>query len=434
MNIKNKTRLAALFLMLALFVSSEVSAMTAVRRAAAKSCAAIRLSTPRVKLPSIPSETRAFGSLSPATGSFSNRPVIKSPVLSRQPKRSYTYYTSHPKSAAAERLLLAVISDNQDMLHNLVKRKAVDLNALIFDHRDRDRAARDRADFTILHVAVMDPYPNLDMIDALVAFGANVNAKSRDGDTPLHEAVKNFQANIDLVKTLVRKGANPNEVNNDNHSPLYVAQKYMFDVIKPSKDDDRIKNFNEIISFLEPLTKESPRFVPMTKESLRFVPTLKDTLEIAIKNAEKDADLSTLKELLIKQQLSSDVLAQASSWIKFYYGSSSVNVLGALIDAGLDVNTKNMYGDTLLHRAAISSNLPAVKLLLAKQADPNAVNSEGKTALNAALTNYTYHQNPFSKERERSDLDNRVAIIRLLDSVTTEDTEVPAFSRESDLD
>lgn len=59
----------------------------------------------------------------------------------------------------------------------------------------------------------------------------------------------------------------------------------------------------------------------------------------------------------------------------------------ALLKKGVDVNSKDLSGETPLMRAAWGGHLQVAKLLLEKGADVNAETKTGKTALQAALSN-----------------------------------------------
>jgi ankyrin repeat protein len=64
--------------------------------------------------------------------------------------------------------------------------------------------------------------------------------------------------------------------------------------------------------------------------------------------------------------------------------AGKTDVLEALLDEGIDVNTKDNNGMTPLMWAAYKCHLTAVELLLENDADVNAKNNDGKTAFNLA--------------------------------------------------
>jgi uncharacterized protein len=63
----------------------------------------------------------------------------------------------------------------------------------------------------------------LEAVKALLAAGANPNAKAPDGSTPLHQAVQEQQ--VAIIRSLVAAGAKLDAVNKDNLTPLLLAEK-----------------------------------------------------------------------------------------------------------------------------------------------------------------------------------------------------------------
>lgn len=62
----------------------------------------------------------------------------------------------------------------------------------------------------------------------------------------------------------------------------------------------------------------------------------------------------------------------------------NVEVIGALLDMGADIEARDSAGDTPLRRAVNCNKLEAAKLLLARGADPNSKGSRALTPSRAA--------------------------------------------------
>ncbi|MCI0638504.1 MAG: ankyrin repeat domain-containing protein [Gemmataceae bacterium] len=62
---------------------------------------------------------------------------------------------------------------------------------------------------------------NFDLVTLLLAKGANVNTKSKDGATALHLGA--LQGGFETVKLLLDKGADPNALNDQGQTPLHMA-------------------------------------------------------------------------------------------------------------------------------------------------------------------------------------------------------------------
>lgn len=75
---------------------------------------------------------------------------------------------------------------------------------------------------TPLHIAVDDG--RADILAALLAAKARVDARDRDKETPLHYAVR--EGKPDMVRLLLEAGANPKLKDKDGRSPLELAENY----------------------------------------------------------------------------------------------------------------------------------------------------------------------------------------------------------------
>ncbi|EDQ88817.1 uncharacterized protein MONBRDRAFT_37296, partial [Monosiga brevicollis MX1] len=65
---------------------------------------------------------------------------------------------------------------------------------------------------------------HIDVVEMLLAFGANVNAQDSQGNTPLHMAAWQERASSsDIAELLMKLNADPNIINNSGASPLHHA-------------------------------------------------------------------------------------------------------------------------------------------------------------------------------------------------------------------
>jgi ankyrin repeat protein len=247
-----------------------------------------------------------------------------------------------------------------------------------------------------LHIAAKEKIAP-DIIWLLIDAGADIEAKNDLRETPLHRAAR--YNNLEAVKALVAKKANPNATNTQEEnlkkilpfsskgkSPLYLAQE----------NDSPTEKTLQIIEFLEPLTDKSLWFVT--------------TPEIRLKRAIIAHNPTRVKHMVFERNFGQKILNDSLFDVRYFQGKAEV--IEELLEAGADVNARNPRERTALHEAAQYSNLAAVKLLLARNADPNSVDKEGKTALDLAREDVLPSK-------------DKLEIIKILESVTKKGTGVP---------
>jgi ankyrin repeat protein len=96
-----------------------------------------------------------------------------------------------------------------------------------------DVNAKDRNGWTSLHHAVANVHKEI--AEALIANGVDINAKDNWGDTPLHHAVEN--GHKEIAKALIANGADINAKNNAGKSMLkWLKEMKIVDEQRTSQD------------------------------------------------------------------------------------------------------------------------------------------------------------------------------------------------------
>ena len=197
---------------------------------------------------------------------------------------------------------------------------AAAITALVAAGADPNPNAKGATGYTPLHGAAQtgtwNPVAD-EVIAALLAAGADVNAKTDNGTTPLH-----FANTAMAVTALLAAGADPNaKTAKKGYTPLHVATQY-----KGRGKPEAIARLTARITTLLAVGAD-----PNAKDAKGLTP-----LHSAIQHSDNPEDIT------------------------------------ALVAAGADPNAKDADGFTPLHHAAGALHTKIVELLLSSGANPNA--------------------------------------------------------------
>jgi ankyrin repeat protein len=201
--------------------------------------------------------------------------------------------------------------------------------------------------------ALMWAVDNLDKTRLLVEHGADVNARSDDGRTPLLIATALF-GNTEVVKLLLERGA-------DLSAKSPAPNGYATVLSEAARVGDA--------ALLRLLIERGAE--------------VKSAGVLAFANAAK-ADCAQCLEILAGGA-DRRTLTMAALILSPPFGDA--REVKGLLERGVDANTREPKGNTLLMLAASAGALETVKALLARGADVNAQNPDGKTALDLAQLN-----------------------------------------------
>jgi ankyrin repeat protein len=231
-----------------------------------------------------------------------------------------------------------------------------------------------------------------EIVELLLANGADVNAKNKDGETPLYLAARDGR--MDAVELLLTKGADVNAKNKDGETPLYlVAGDGRKDVVElllakgadvNAKDKDRFPALHRAASrghkeIVELLLANGADVNAKEKDDYT-------TLHWAVGIGDTGIGRKEIVELLLAK--GADVNAKDKYGCTALYwaaGKGRKEIVELLLAKGADVNAKAKRGGTALHWAAGQSHKEIVELLLANGADVNAKNDGGESSLEVAV-------------------------------------------------
>ncbi|MCA7010493.1 ankyrin repeat domain-containing protein [Wolbachia endosymbiont of Tribolium confusum] len=212
--------------------------------------------------------------------------------------------------------------------------------------------------------------------------GANVNAQSRLGWISVFWAIQ--KNNLSIVKLLVNNGADINAKDNESWMPLHWAvQLGSLDVVKYLVE--RGANVNALTA-----DGRTPLDLAAQKNRVNVIEFLKKAqldLDKELLTAVQDGDLNKVEGLA--NQGAGLNTKGSNDWTLLHFAASSnkFDIVKFLLDKNANIKAKDVYGNTPLHVAAqYDSKLEIVEFLLDKNASGiNDVNNNGSTPLHVAI-------------------------------------------------
>lgn len=182
---------------------------------------------------------------------------------------------------------------------------------------------------------------NLDGINLLLKFGADINAgdgSAADG-TALHYAVRNsFYDAHEAIELLISKGANVNSINRKGAPVLVYANPKYYDILISNGADINHKDY----SGRTPIFHMCDYYFASLPDFLKLKPDL-------------------------------DARDHKGNTALHHYLKSTFNhykEVKALTEAGIDINAKNLGGETAISLALDKRNMKLIDMLLEAGAEP----------------------------------------------------------------
>ncbi len=205
----------------------------------------------------------------------------------------------------------------------------------IFWSRPGSLNTKDFSGWTPLHRAIRDKHT--EAVKILLGAGAEVNVKTKDGWTPLHGA-----PSPEVVKILLDAGADVNAKTKNGWTPLHHGSP-------------------------------SPEVVKILLDAGADV-------NAKTKNGKTPLHMATSSgsvKLLFKAGAAVNAREKFGTPLHIAVEWGFTEVTKALIEAGADINIKNMYGKTPLYRAVEEGRTEIAKQLLKAQAEVNITHKHG---------------------------------------------------------
>ncbi len=209
---------------------------------------------------------------------------------------------------------------------------------------------RDYQGYTALHYALRAC--QTDSVTALLAAGANVEARTKFGETPLQLAAE--RGDVNSVIALLNGGANRYSHRTGSESPIVLAIK-----------GNHVQTLRILL------------WLPLIRPAIPNVPPANQLRYFDFINA-----VGRAPYVMTCYLFSGFSRKYTPTHLAAELGHSGC--LEALIEAGTDVNAKDINGNTPLHLAAARAQVACMQILLANRADLDAANCKGETPLHRA--------------------------------------------------
>lgn len=283
--------------------------------------------------------------------------------------------------AAMRKLVLAALEADAKGGHDELSRawsKAMGLDTLGKTERERYVAVIKGADDN-----------RAGTVRALLAGGANVNARAKDGSTPLHVAAASGDAAA--IRALLTGGANVDARAKDESTPLHHAARFgkmasVRALLAGGADADARAKYGLTLLHFAVLSGDVATIHALLADGADvnargedgFTPLHMAAMKkLALAALEADAKGSRDKLLKMVRAAGFDALAETNREIfaAILKGSADdrADAVHALLAGGANVNARMDNDGTPLHVAALSGDAAAVKALLDAGGDPNAV-------------------------------------------------------------
>jgi ankyrin repeat protein len=248
-------------------------------------------------------------------------------------------------------------SSHESPLHHCASRGNLEIGRLLLERgstsiNDSSVSKYDGfvGNWTPLHLACLRSHPAMTRL--LLDYGADIEVRDGVQRTPLILSVES--RDMQVVRVLVESGADVNAQAIRGYTPLLWAAR---------------NGFREMVDYLIDLgaTIESDK--------------LRAAFDMAVSNG-----MDKLLELVLQRGFNIAELAQRDSALICYAAAGgSPGIVGMLVDVGFNLEHADKDGCRPIHYAASEGHVDVIDYMLSRDVDMNARNMMGETAYNMAV-------------------------------------------------
>jgi ankyrin repeat protein len=267
-----------------------------------------------------------------------------------------------------------------NLLLSAAHEKASDIVNYVLTHGVDVKAIEIKTGDSALHKACNgNPYnkpfdDRSDLIQTLLANGAEINLKNTKGYTPFTQLFISIQKDPSgkmgnpekIVDLLIRNGADLNVAISGTQYPLGIAGGLKLDSIVKLLVNNGALIDEQSISGLNNSINTMKLFIEKGVDPINFVPRIQSVSD------------SVEKFDFIKFLLSNGL---GIDDIKLVFVSNNLEILEYLLDKGADINKSSLFSSW----ASANKSLDQMKYLVDKGGDPSIANRFGKTALHYSV-------------------------------------------------
>lgn len=264
------------------------------------------------------------------------------------------YILNEKTSVRTQDILSAQDISGATPLHEAVRYGRVDIARLLLKKGANVNAMDSIGKTPIL--LIIPKAAQQDMYPLLLQYRANVNQKDMYGDTVLHVASL-ANAPVNTLSLLVSNGALVNERNKEGVTPLSLAIE--------TRHPEQVRFYAQ--NGADVYAEDMEGNTPLTKAL--------------------ESETRTMLETLITHSNISSTDSSGNTALHIAIGKDApIDYIRYLVNAGSDVNARNKNGDSVLFITVQKNRRDAGDLLLEKNADIFATNTQNDSPLRLALT------------------------------------------------